>query len=267
MALAEHVEDGPPRRRSARSCCRRAASTAGAATARSTCGTRRRSPRCSTRREPTTATPRSPTTSSASASTRRTPRTALLRGLFELDEAEVPLSLDEVEPAKEIVKRFSTGAMSLGALSPEAHETLAIAMNRIGGWSNSGEGGEDRRRNTPDPNGDQRRSRIRQVASGRFGVDVEYLSRADQIQIKIAQGAKPGEGGQLPGHKVDDYIGALRYAPARHRADLATAPPRHLLDRGPQAADLRPAGGEPERERLGQARGGVRRAAPSPSAA
>ena len=102
--------------------------------------------------------------------------------------------------------------MSLGALSPEAHETLAIAMNRLGGWSNSGEGGEDRRRNTPDPNGDQRRSRIRQVASGRFGVDVEYLSRADQIQIKIAQGAKPGEGGQLPGHKVDEYIGALRYA-------------------------------------------------------
>ncbi len=137
--------------------------------------------------------------------------------------------------------------MSLGALSPEAHETLAIAMNRIGGWSNSGEGGEDRRRNTPDPNGDQRRSRIRQVASGRFGVDVEYLSRADQIQIKIAQGAKPGEGGQLPGHKVDDYIGALRYALPGHRADLAAAPPRHLLDRGPQAADLRPPRGQPGR--------------------
>ena len=131
--------------------------------------------------------------------------------------------------------------MSLGALSPEAHETLAIAMNRIGGKSNSGEGGEDRRRNTPDPNGDQRRSRIRQVASGRFGVDVDYLSHADQIQIKIAQGAKPGEGGQLPGHKVDDYIAAPAPRDAGDRADLASAPPRHLLDRGPQAADLRPA--------------------------
>ena len=174
---------------------------------------------------------------------------ALLRGL--LAAASRPTTryeLHEVEEATEIVKRFSTGAMSLGALSPEAHETLAIAMNRIGGWSNSGEGGEDRRRNTPDPNGDQRRSRIRQVASGRFGVDVEYLSRADQIQIKIAQGAKPGEGGQLPGHKVDDYIGALRYATARHRADLAAAAPRHLLDRGPQAADLRPARRQPRRD-------------------
>ena len=115
--------------------------------------------------------------------------------------------------------------MRLGALSPEAHETLAIAMNRLGGWSNSGEGGEDRRRNTPDPNGDQRRSRIRQVASGRFGVDVEYLSRADQIQIKIAQGAKPGEGGQLPGHKVDEYIGALRYA--LPGTELISPPPHH----------------------------------------
>ena len=115
--------------------------------------------------------------------------------------------------------------MSLGALSPEAHETLAIAMNRIGGHSNSGEGGEDRRRNTPDPNGDERRSRIRQIASGRFGVDVEYLSRADQIQIKIAQGAKPGEGGQLPGHKVDEYIAALRYA--LPGTELISPPPHH----------------------------------------
>ncbi len=150
---------------------------------------------------------------------------ALLRGLLELNEAANPIPITEVESAAEIVKRFSTGAMSLGALSPEAHETLAIAMNRLGGSSNSGEGGEDRRRNTPDPNGDQRRSRIRQVASGRFGVDVEYLSRADQIQIKIAQGAKPGEGGQLPGHKVDDYIGALRYA--LPGTELISPPPHH----------------------------------------
>jgi len=150
---------------------------------------------------------------------------ALLRGLLRFRGHAEPIPLDEVEPAADLVKRFSTGAMSLGALSPEAHETLAIAMNRLGGWSNSGEGGEDRRRNTPDPNGDQRRSRIRQVASGRFGVDVEYLSRADQIQIKIAQGAKPGEGGQLPGHKVDDYIGALRYA--LPGTELISPPPHH----------------------------------------
>ena len=150
---------------------------------------------------------------------------ALLRGLLGLRESDTPYDLHEIEAAADIVKRFSTGAMSLGALSPEAHETLAIAMNRIGGWSNSGEGGEDRRRNTPDPNGDQRRSRIRQVASGRFGVDIEYLSRADQIQIKIAQGAKPGEGGQLPGHKVDEYIGALRYA--MPGTELISPPPHH----------------------------------------
>ena len=150
---------------------------------------------------------------------------ALLRGLLELRDSDTPYELHEVEDAAEIVKRFSTGAMSLGALSPEAHETLAIAMNRIGAWSNSGEGGEDRRRNTADPNGDERRSRIRQVASGRFGVDVEYLSRADQIQIKIAQGAKPGEGGQLPGHKVDDYIGSLRFA--LPGTELISPPPHH----------------------------------------
>jgi len=150
---------------------------------------------------------------------------ALLRGLLELVEPGAPVPLEEVEPAAEIMRRFSTGAMSLGALSPEAHETLAIAMNRIDAYSNSGEGGEDRRRNVPDPNGDERRSRIRQVASGRFGVDVDYLARADQIQIKIAQGAKPGEGGQLPGHKVDDYIGALRFA--LPGTELISPPPHH----------------------------------------
>ena len=123
------------------------------------------------------------------------------------------------------MKRFSTGAMSLGALSKEAHETLAVAMNRIGGMSNSGEGGEDANRNTPDPNGDQRRSRIRQVASGRFGVDIDYLARADQLQIKVAQGAKPGEGGQLPGHKVDAYIASLRHSTPG--VELISPPPHH----------------------------------------
>ena len=115
--------------------------------------------------------------------------------------------------------------MSLGALSKEAHETLAVAMNRLGGMSNSGEGGEDPSRNTPDPNGDERRSRIRQVASGRFGVDVDYLSRADQLQIKVAQGAKPGEGGQLPGHKVDTYIASLRHSTPG--VELISPPPHH----------------------------------------
>jgi glutamate synthase (NADPH/NADH) large chain len=150
---------------------------------------------------------------------------ALIRGLFGLHTRKEPIPLDEVEPVAEIVKRFSTGAMSLGALSKEAHETLAVAMNRLGGMSNSGEGGEDRNRNEPDPNGDLRRSRIRQVASGRFGVDVDYLSWADQIQIKVAQGAKPGEGGQLPGHKVDDYIAGLRHSTPG--VELISPPPHH----------------------------------------
>ena len=108
------------------------------------------------------------------------------------------------------MKRFSTGAMSLGSLSREAHETLAIAMNRIGGRSNTGEGGEDPARYEPDANGDSRRSAIKQVASGRFGVNANYLANADELQIKMAQGAKPGEGGQLPGHKVDQYIASVR---------------------------------------------------------
>ena len=149
----------------------------------------------------------------------------MLRGLLELRPAGEPLPIDEVEPANEILKRFTTGGMSLGALGPEAHETLAVAMNRIGGMSNSGEGGEDIRRYTPDPNGDERRSRIKQVASGRFGVTVHYLSSADQIQIKISQGAKPGEGGQLPGHKVDPYIAQLRFATPG--VGLISPPPHH----------------------------------------
>jgi glutamate synthase (NADPH) large chain len=150
---------------------------------------------------------------------------AALRGLMKFRYAGEPVPLDEVEPATDIVKRFTTGAMSLGALSREAHETLAIAMNRLGGKSNTGEGGEDPKRFTPDENGDLRRSAIKQVASGRFGVTIDYLVNADQIQIKMAQGAKPGEGGQLPGHKVDEYIAKIRYSTPG--VGLISPPPHH----------------------------------------
>src|SRR5215213_4784427 len=153
-------------------------------------------------------------------------RRASLRGLLGLrfsQDGGVPL--DEVEPASTIVKRFATGAMSLGSLSREAHETLAIAMNRLQGRSNTGEGGEDAARYVPDPNGDSRRSAIKQVASGRFGVTIHYLSNADEIQIKMAQGAKPGEGGQLPGHKVDGYIGKIRSSTPG--VGLISPPPHH----------------------------------------
>ncbi|HEX8068129.1 MAG TPA: glutamate synthase large subunit, partial [Thermoleophilaceae bacterium] len=152
-------------------------------------------------------------------------RKATLRGLLELNPPGEPIPIEEVEPAKEIVRRFATGAMSLGSLSAEAHETLAIAMNRLGGKSNTGEGGEDPRRYTPDPNGDSRRSAIKQVASGRFGVTAHYLVNADELQIKIAQGAKPGEGGQLPGHKVDEYIAAIRHSTPG--VGLISPPPHH----------------------------------------
>jgi len=153
-------------------------------------------------------------------------RRATLRGLLDFNTKDVtPIDLDEVEPAKEIVKRFATGAMSLGSISTEAHENLAIAMNRLGGRSNTGEGGEDPRRFTPDENGDLRRSSIKQVASGRFGVTAHYLVNADQLQIKMAQGAKPGEGGQLPGHKVDDYIGSVRHTTPG--VGLISPPPHH----------------------------------------
>src|SRR5579875_1454220 len=152
-------------------------------------------------------------------------RKAALRGLMSLKPAAEPVPLDEVEPATEIVKRFSTGAMSLGSLSRESHETLAVAMNRLGGKSNTGEGGEDPERYTPDANGDRRRSAIKQVASGRFGVTIDYLVNADQLQIKMAQGAKPGEGGQLPGHKVDDYIAKIRYSTPG--VGLISPPPHH----------------------------------------
>jgi glutamate synthase domain-containing protein 2/glutamate synthase domain-containing protein 1/glutamate synthase domain-containing protein 3 len=150
---------------------------------------------------------------------------AALRGLMKFRTAEQPIPLEEVEPATEIVKRFSTGAMSLGSLSREAHETLAIAMNRIGGKSNTGEGGEDATRYVRDDNGDLRRSAIKQVASGRFGVTIHYLVNADQLQIKMAQGAKPGEGGQLPGHKVDEYIAKIRHSTAG--VGLISPPPHH----------------------------------------
>ncbi len=176
----------------------------------------------------------------------QTKRHLTLRGLFEFRPQGAPVPLEEVEPASEIVKRFATGAMSLGSISTEAHTTLAIAMNRIGGKSNTGEGGEDARRFAPVKggtmlsdiigknrierdiemkDGDSLRSAIKQVASGRFGVTTEYLVNADQIQIKMAQGAKPGEGGQLPGHKVSEYIGFLRHSVPG--VGLISPPPHH----------------------------------------
>ena len=176
----------------------------------------------------------------------QTRRHMTLRGLFEIKPAGAAIPLDSVEPAKEIVKRFATGAMSLGSISTEAHATLAIAMNRIGGKSNTGEGGEDAKRFIPVASdtsmaqvigskqiekdvalkaGDSMRSRIKQVASGRFGVTAEYLASADQIQIKMAQGAKPGEGGQLPGHKVSEYIAKLRFSVPG--VGLISPPPHH----------------------------------------
>ncbi|HAD86131.1 MAG TPA: glutamate synthase large subunit, partial [Rhodospirillaceae bacterium] len=148
-----------------------------------------------------------------------------LRGLFDLKPVGKAVPLDEVEPASEIVKRFATGAMSFGSISWEAHTTLAIAMNRIGGRSNTGEGGEDEVRYKPLPNGDSMKSRIKQVASGRFGVTTEYLVNADDLQIKMAQGAKPGEGGQLPGHKVDDWIARVRHSTPG--VGLISPPPHH----------------------------------------
>jgi glutamate synthase (NADPH) large chain len=174
----------------------------------------------------------------------QTRRMMTLRGLFEFQFAAEPVPLAEVEPASEIVKRFATGAMSLGSISTEAHTTLAVAMNRIGGKSNTGEGGEDARRyapirkgetlksripgvvvDVPVQEGDSLRSRIKQVASARFGVTAEYLVNADQLQIKMAQGAKPGEGGQLPGHKVSEYIAQLRYSVPG--VGLISPPPHH----------------------------------------
>ena len=153
-------------------------------------------------------------------------RLMTLRGLFEFNGGtNKPISIDDVEPASEIIKRFSTGAMSYGSISAEAHETLAIAMNRIGGKSNTGEGGEEIERYTPMANGDSKRSAIKQVASGRFGVNSNYLVNSDDIQIKIAQGAKPGEGGQLPGYKVYPWIAKARYSTPG--VGLISPPPHH----------------------------------------
>jgi glutamate synthase (NADPH/NADH) large chain len=152
-------------------------------------------------------------------------RLLTIRGLMEFRLADTAIPLDEVEPASEIVKRFATGAMSFGSISREAHTTLAIAMNRIGAKSNTGEGGEESDRFVRLPNGDSMRSAIKQVASGRFGVTIEYLVNADDIQIKMAQGAKPGEGGQLPGHKVDKNIARVRHATPG--VGLISPPPHH----------------------------------------
>ena len=152
-----------------------------------------------------------------------------MRGLFRIRSAgemgRKPVDLTEVEPAATIVRRFSTGAMSFGSISREAHTTLAIAMNRIGGKSNTGEGGEEADRFQPLANGDSMRSAIKQVASGRFGVTAEYLVNSDMMQIKMAQGAKPGEGGQLPGHKVDATIARVRHSTPG--VGLISPPPHH----------------------------------------
>ncbi|MBM3493402.1 MAG: glutamate synthase large subunit [Armatimonadetes bacterium] len=155
---------------------------------------------------------------------RQSEELATLRGLFRFRTSE-PVPIEEVEPVEAIVGRFVTGAMSLGSISREAHETLAIAMNRLGGKSNTGEGGEDPARYRPDGNGANRRSAIKQVASGRFGVTAEYLVNADELQIKMAQGAKPGEGGELPGRKVSDYIGKVRHTTPG--VTLISPPPHH----------------------------------------
>jgi glutamate synthase (NADPH/NADH) large chain len=154
-------------------------------------------------------------------------RSCTLRGMLDFKPGANggPIDINEVEATKEIVKRFATGAMSFGSISPESHESLAIAMNRMGGKSNTGEGGEDAARWTPDANGDSRRSAIKQVASGRFGVTIDYLTNADEIQIKVAQGAKPGEGGELPGKKVDDTIARLRHSTPG--VGLISPPPHH----------------------------------------
>ena len=152
-------------------------------------------------------------------------RLGTLRGLFELRTDAPPVPIDEVEPVESIVRRFATGAMSFGSISAEAHETLAIAMNRLGGKSNSGEGGEDPERYVPDANGDSRRSAVKQIASARFGVTSEYLVNCDDLQIKMAQGAKPGEGGQLPGFKVYPWVAKVRYSTPG--VQLISPPPHH----------------------------------------
>ncbi len=189
-------------------------------------GTRRRSRRCSTR---CAAIPTRSTGNTPRIINEQSEHLFTIRGLFRIksadEDARKPVPIEEVEPAKNIVKRFSTGAMSFGSISREAHTTLAIAMNRIGGKSNTGEGGEESDRFKPLPNGDSMRSAIKQVASGRFGVTAEYLVNSDMMQIKIAQGAKPGEGGQLPGYKVDKTIAKVRHSTPG--VGLISPPPHH----------------------------------------
>ena len=187
---------------------------------------RPRSRRCSTRCAAirSTSTARSPRSSTSSPSS-CSPSAACSASRRAEEDGRKPVPLEEVEPAKNIVKRFATGAMSFGSISREAHTTLAIAMNRIGGKSNTGEGGEEADRFKPLPNGDSMRSAIKQVASGRFGVTAEYLVNSDMMQIKMAQGAKPGEGGQLPGHKVDKIIAKVRHSTPG--VGLISPPPHH----------------------------------------
>ena len=194
----------------------------------------------------------------AKVSNEQSERLLTIRGLFRLKSAEEdgrkPVPIEEVEPAESIVKRFATGAMSFGSISREAHTTLAIAMNRIGGKSNTGEGGEEADRFKPLPNGDCMRSAIKQVASGRFGVTTEYLVNSDMMQIKMAQGAKPGEGGQLPGHKVDKIIAKVRHSTPG--VGLISPPPHHdiysIEDLAQLIFDLKNV--NPDGLRLGQAR-------------
>ena len=204
-----------------------AATTPSACAARTMSGPPRRSATCST---PPAATRATSTGPSPRQINEQSDRYLTIRGLFELQQgrggrARSRCRSSEVEPAAEIVKRFSTGAMSFGSISREAHTTLAIAMNRIGGKSNTGEGGEEAERFVPLPNGDSMRSAIKQVASGRFGVTTEYLVNSDMMQIKMAQGAKPGEGGQLPGHKVDAVIAKVRHSTPG--VGLISPPPHH----------------------------------------
>ncbi len=250
-ALERHFRAYP---RTDATCCLSAASCSGAVTVSCTTGIPTRSPSCSTRfaARPETAGRRYE--EFARLANDEAGARSSLRGLMRLRTLPEPIPLDQVEPATQIVKRFTSGAMSLGALSREAHETLAIAMNRLGAKSNTGEGGEDPARFAPDANGDDRRSKIKQVASGRFGVTAHYLVNADQLQIKMAQGAKPGEGGQLPGHKVDAYIAKIRHS--TEGVGLISPPPHHdiysIEDLKQLIYDLRCS--NPTRERVGQAR-------------
>ena len=227
---------------------RPAASTSGGARASRTCSARRP---CSSSSTPPGAAARTSSSEYTRLVDEQAARLLTLRGLLRIrgvdGAAAAAGAARRGRAGREIVTRFATGAMSYGSISAEAHETLAIAMNRLGGRSNTGEGGEDAGRFAPDENGDLRRSAVKQVASGRFGVTSEYLVNADDLQIKMAQGAKPGEGGQLPGHKVYPWIAQTRHSTPGRRPDLAAAAPRHLLHRGPGPAHPRPEERQPAR--------------------